>query len=91
MNKKQIISGLLMTVITQLIGGGLKNHIVSLVRLQLGNTEFTGPEKKAEVLRQLSLLRGDLLIAIEKAGSYFVSAAVDIAVAYVKSRLAGAK
>jgi hypothetical protein len=90
MNKKQIISGALLTLITALIGSKLKEHILTLVRSQL-SSDLEGPEKKKIVMEQLQQVSGDLLDAMIKAGSYFVSAAVDIAVAYLKSRLEGAK
>ena len=86
MNKKQIVTGILWTALTALIGGKMKDHIMGLVKAQLGSSA-EGPDKKRAVMEQLSLVKDDLLEVVQKVGGYIISMAVDIAVGYLKSRM----
>lgn len=86
MNKEKIITGAMMTLLSALIGGDLRNHITRLAESLL-TTELEGQAKKELVMDQLKLVGGDLGKAVAQTASFILSMAVDIVVAYLKARL----
>ena len=85
MNKEKFVTGVLINMITLLIGSKLKIQILNLVA-DLMEFNAPGEQKKAKVINDLKKMGGELGIIVQKLAGYVLSLAIDIAVAYLKAR-----
>lgn len=80
---KGIVLALLIKTVKALITGPLYEHVSASVKAQM-NTKLSKDQKRAAVKAELAGLKGDLGVAVRKAGENLINLAIEAAVAATK-------
>lgn len=82
----KFITSILLTAINRLIDADVRKEIFDLVTAYMNMEGLSGPEKKAEVQKQLAELQGELGENIKEMKGFVLSTAIDIYHAFIAAR-----
>lgn len=80
-----IVATVLLNTMKLITSGDLMEHVVQLVS-EVASMEIAGEDKRRAVLQRLKAIGGDLQPVIAATAGYLLNLAVEVAVAYLKSR-----